>query len=73
MNLWFVLKVDVSDFAQVQNLRQNVEADIGPVDILVNNAGIISGGSLLTRKAEDIHRIIDVNTKSQFWVSLLVK
>lgn len=63
-----VLKVDVSKYVQVNDLRNNIENDLGPVDILVNNAGLLTKISLLEGKPEDIQRIIDVNLTAQFWV-----
>lgn len=54
----------------MQNLRDKIEKDIGPVDILINNAGLLATVSLMEGKSEDIQRIIDVNLTAQFWVNI---
>lgn len=57
---------DVSDEAQVEAALSH----IGPIDILINNAGIFGPvGSLLTYKAEDWRRILEVNLTGQFLVA----
>lgn len=66
-------KVDVTDNAQIINLRGSIENDLGPVDILVNNAGIIAGVPMHGSKPEDFRRIIDVNLAAHAWVSIVNK
>ncbi|XP_053687135.1 17-beta-hydroxysteroid dehydrogenase 13-like [Sabethes cyaneus] len=60
-------RVDVSDYASVQQLRKDVECSLGPVDILVNNAGLLAMLSLSEGKPEDVRRIVDVNLMAHFW------
>lgn len=62
-------KCDVSDFADVKQLRNDIEEDLGPVDILVNNAALIPAVSLMEGKPDDIERILKVNVTSNFWVN----
>lgn len=66
-----LFQVDVSKFNEVQNVRKQIEREIGEVDILVNNAGIIPEISLLEGAPEDIERIIQVNFISSLWVSCI--
>lgn len=61
-------KVDVSDFDAIQQLKIDVERELGSVDILVNNAGILSAISLREGHPNDIQKIINVNLTSHFWV-----
>lgn len=65
-------KVDVSKLNEIQNLKIEIENNLGPVDILVNNAGILPMMSLREGKPEDIKKIIDVNLVAHFWVKLLI-
>lgn len=62
-------RVDVSDFISVQQLRQQVERDLGSVDILVNNAGLLSNASISDGSNEDLRKIIDVNLLSHYWMT----
>ncbi|MGO1316522.1 MAG: SDR family NAD(P)-dependent oxidoreductase, partial [Cellulomonadaceae bacterium] len=41
------LVCDVTDLAQLADLRRAVHEAVGPVDILVNNAGVVTGKRLL--------------------------
>lgn len=52
----------------MNNLRTEIERDIGPVDIVINNAGLLSTVSLLEGKPEYIQRVLNVNLASHFWV-----
>lgn len=62
-------RTDVSDYLSVQELRKNLEANLGPVDILVNNAGLLPSMSLREGTYSDIQKIFDVNLTSHFWVN----
>lgn len=66
-------KVDVSDFEEIQQLKIDIESNLGTVDILVNNAGILAAISLREGKPQDIQKIVDVNLTSHFWVFLLLE
>lgn len=41
------------------------------VDILVNNAGLINTKLFMETDDDRISRLIDVNTKAHFWVSII--
>lgn len=57
---------DASDFAQAEQLINDVIADFGTLDILVNNAGITMDNLLLRMNEESWDRVINVNLKSCF-------
>ena len=57
---------DVSDFAAVEKLMEEVVAHFGSIDILVNNAGITKDTLLLRMKEEDFDTVIDINLKGAF-------
>ena len=58
--------IDVSDFAAVQQLCEQVTADLGGIDILVNNAGITRDNLLLRMSEEEFDRVVAVNLKGTF-------
>lgn len=39
--------LDVTDLAAIQDVRQRINRDLGPVDMLINNAGVVFGGAFL--------------------------
>lgn len=57
---------DASDFAQAEQLVNDVLADLGSLDVLVNNAGITQDGLLMRMSEEQWDRVIQVNLKSVF-------
>lgn len=61
-------QIDVSNYEQVLQLRDDIERDVGSVDILVNNAGLLSLVSFREGEPEDLQRIVNVNLLGQFWV-----
>lgn len=59
---------DVSDYAKVMDICQEVERTVGDVTILINNAGIAVFKRLCAMSKEEIERNICVNTLSHFWM-----
>lgn len=57
---------DASDFAQAEQLINDVVADFGALDILVNNAGITQDTLLLRMTEEMWDKVLEVNLKSCF-------
>ena len=57
---------DASNFAQTEEIVQQVKEDFGSIDILVNNAGITKDGLMLRMSEEQWDRVINVNLKSAF-------
>jgi all-trans-retinol dehydrogenase (NAD+) len=62
-------KCDVSDKNSIENLKTQVEAEMGKVSILVNNAGLLFFGSVFENSIENIKKCIEVNLFSHFLVS----
>ena len=57
---------DAAEFAQAQEIVQQVIVDFGRIDILVNNAGITKDGLLMRMSEQDWDAVIDTNLKSVF-------
>ncbi|EFE96564.1 oxidoreductase [Serratia odorifera] len=53
--------LDVTDFASVERVVAEVEADIGPIDVLVNNAGYGHEGVMEESALDELKRQFDVN------------
>lgn len=61
-------QVDVSNYTEIESLREQIGLDFGNVDILINNAGLIPFASLVDQKANDIERLFKVNVNSPILV-----
>ncbi len=62
------VRVDVTNYDQVQTLFREVEAAFGKLDILVNNAGIINRRSAIDEMdIKDWHKVLDVNIHGVFY------
>ncbi|MBB6715202.1 3-oxoacyl-[acyl-carrier-protein] reductase [Clostridium gasigenes] len=61
-----VVKADISNFNDANNLILMAKERFGSVDILVNNAGITRDGLVMRMKEEDFDRVIEVNLKGVF-------
>lgn len=48
--------LDVTDAAQIEDVRRKIEGDFGRLDILINNAGAIIGESFFTNNARTVTR-----------------
>jgi 3-oxoacyl-[acyl-carrier protein] reductase len=57
---------DASDYAQAEQLVNDVLKDFGKVDILVNNAGITRDNLMLRMTEEQWDQVINTNLKSIF-------
>lgn len=53
---------DVSDYSQVEKVFGDIYAEAGSIDVLINNAGLWIQGTLEENDAEEIKKVIDVNT-----------
>lgn len=68
--IYNVVQVDVADYKQVNQLKEDIEKDLGFVDILVNNAGIMPVLSIREGNEEEVDRIVKVNITSHYYVSI---
>ena len=57
---------NAADFAQTQEVVDQVMADFGHIDVLVNNAGITKDGLMLRMSDAQWDAVINVNLKSAF-------
>lgn len=57
---------NAADFAQTQEVVDQVMADFGHIDVLVNNAGITKDGLMLRMSETQWDAVINVNLKSAF-------
>ena len=57
---------NAADFAQTQEVVDQIMADFGHIDILVNNAGITKDGLMLRMSEVQWDAVINVNLKSAF-------
>ena len=57
---------NAADFAQTQEVVDQMMADFGHIDILVNNAGITKDGLMLRMSEAQWDAVINVNLKSAF-------
>ena len=58
-----LMRADVSDEAQVEDMFSEIFRLYDRLDVLVNNAGITRDGLLARMKDEDFDAVIDVNLK----------
>ena len=61
-----VVKADVSELKQAENLIKEAKKEFGRVDILVNNAGITKDNLIIRMKEEDFDSVIKTNLKGAF-------
>src|SRR2546428_3719868 len=62
----FVVKGNVSSFADCAAAVKRVESELGPIDVLVNNAGITRDAMLHKMSEEQWNEVIHVNLASIF-------
>lgn len=67
-----VIRADVSNEEQVQNMVNQAIEKFGKIDVLVNNAGIAIDKEFEDRTVEDWKRTLEVNTIGPFLVSKYV-
>jgi len=66
-----VLRAEMKDAEELQNLWKQTESGLGPIDILVNNAGMIKNSFLAMTPEATWDEVVDVNLKSAFLLSKL--
>ncbi len=60
--------MDVSDEAQIKDMIDSVERDIGPIDLYFSNAGIAVGGGMDIPN-EDWQRVWEINVMAHVWAA----
>lgn len=64
-----LVKADVSNFEQCEEMVKETIEKFGRIDVLVNNAGITKDGLIMRMKKEDFESVIDVNLIGTFNVT----
>ena len=67
-----MVKADVSNEEDVNNMVEKVISEFGKIDVLVNNAGITKDTLLMRMSKEDFDKVIDINLKGTFLVTKAV-
>ena len=67
-----VIKCDVSDSEQVENMVNTIVDYFGGIDILVNNAGVSRDSLLLDKTVKEFKRVLDVNLLGTYLCSKYV-
>ena len=67
-----MIKADVSNEEDVNNMVEKVISEFGKIDVLVNNAGITKDTLLMRMSKEDFDTVIDINLKGTFLVTKAV-
>jgi 3-oxoacyl-[acyl-carrier protein] reductase len=67
-----IVKADVKNAAEVEDLVKQTLAAYGRIDILVNNAGITRDNLLMRLKEEDWDAVLDTNLKGIYYTTKAV-
>ena len=67
-----VIKCDVSNEEEVENMVNTIVDYFGGIDILVNNAGVSRDSLLLDKTVKEFKRVLDVNLLGTYLVSKYV-
>ena len=67
-----MIKADVSNEEDVNNMVEKVISEFGKIDVLVNNAGITKDTLLMRMSKEDFDKVKDINLKGTFLVTKTV-
>ncbi|MFK8055838.1 MAG: SDR family oxidoreductase [Saprospiraceae bacterium] len=60
---------DVSNQQQVEAFAKTIHDAWGRVDVLVNNAGVFEPGKLIEEADGTLHRLLQTNVMSAYWLS----
>ena len=64
-----ILKADVTNGEEIENLVKQVIEKFGKIDVLVNNAGITRDNLLMRMSEEEFDKVIEVNLKGTYIVT----
>ena len=64
-----IIKADVTNKEEIENLVKASIETFGKIDVLVNNAGITKDNLLMRMSEEEFDRVIEVNLKGTYLVT----
>ena len=67
-----ILKADVSNVEEVENVVKQAIEKFGKIDVLVNNAGITKDNLLMRMSEEEFDKVLEINLKGTFIVTKAV-
>lgn len=67
--LAMIVKADVTDSHQVDEMIKTVNANWGDIDILVNNAGLLRDGHMIMMSDSQWHEVVNTNLTGNFYVT----
>ena len=67
-----ILKADVSNAEEVENVVKQAIEKFGKIDVLVNNAGITKDNLLMRMSEEEFDKVLEINLKGTFLVTKAV-
>ncbi len=67
-----ILKADVSNQQEIDEIVKQAIDKFGKIDVLVNNAGITKDNLLMRMKEEEFDRVMEINLKGTFLVTKAV-
>jgi len=63
------IAANVSDVKQITSLMEEAKKAFGKIDIVVSNSGVVSFGHLKDVTEEEYDRVMNINTRGQFFVA----
>ena len=67
-----IVKADVTNVEQIEELVKQAIDKFGKIDVLVNNAGITKDNLLMRMSEEEFDKVIEINLKGTFLVTKIV-
>ena len=67
-----IVKADVTNPEQIENLEKTAIETFGKIDVLVNNAGITKDNLLMRMSEEEFDKVIEVNLKGTYLMTKAV-
>lgn len=68
----YTVQCDITDHAQVREMVDEVQREVGPVDVLVNNAGVMEVGPVETMEVADYETSLDTHFWGPLYTTLTV-